>query len=46
MKYTLQVKYEYGWVPVLITKELDLITSKKIRLEQDGHKTRVIREAV
>ncbi len=46
MKYTLQVKYDYGWITALVTKSLHLMATKKIRLEQDGHKTRVIREAV
>lgn len=46
MKYTLQVKYDYGWITALVTRSLDLMAVKKVRLEQDGHKTRVIREAV
>ena len=46
MKYTLQVKYDYGWVTALVTKTLDLMLLKKKRLEQDGHITRVIKEAV
>ena len=46
VKYTLQVKYDYGWVTALVTKDLRLMTVKKVVLERDGHTTRVIREAV